>query len=91
MTVLIKITTGLDSELFNLFSDVDGFSLAFETGLPKSFLIEGYSSIFVPDNTSIVRVVASDSPAIYVDTPVNSIADFNFTSKIPQPPGPPLT
>lgn len=76
--------------MFNLFSDIDGYAIAFETAIPKSFLIEGYTSIIVPDGTKTVRVMGNGLSSSYIDTPVNSIEDFNFTSKIPPPPALPL-
>lgn len=90
MTVLIKLIAGLNSNLYNLFSDIDGYASAFETAISKSSIIEGYTSFLVPDGTNIIRVMEDGSSSNYIDTPVNSIEDFNFTSKIPSPPGLPL-
>ena len=57
MTVLITLTTaGADSGPFNLFSNLDGFTAAFETGVPKASLLAGYPSALVPDGTTIIRV-----------------------------------
>jgi len=90
MTVLIKLKTGINSELFNLFSDINGYASPFEIEIPKSSIIAGITSLLVPDNTTIIRVMAAGSSTIYVDTPVNSIDGFNFTSVIPPPPAFPL-
>jgi hypothetical protein len=61
MTVLITLTTaGSDSGPFNLYSDVDGFLSAFETGVAKVDLLAGYSSSLVPDPTTIIRVMSSN-------------------------------
>ena len=39
LTVLITLTTaGADTGNFNLYSDVDGYTAAFETGVAKSAL-----------------------------------------------------
>jgi len=57
MTVLITLTVaGTDSGPFNLYSNLDGYISAFETGLSRATLLAGYSSILVPDFTTIVRV-----------------------------------
>lgn len=61
MTVLITLTTaGSDSGPFNLYSDVDGFTSAFEVGVAKIDLLAGYSSSLVPDPTTIIRVMSSN-------------------------------
>lgn len=85
MTVLIKLLIGLNSETFNLFSNIDGYTLAFETAIPKTSLTSGYSSSLVPDGTTTIRIMEEGSSTSYVDIPVNSITGFNFTSKIPSP------
>ena len=57
MTVLLTLTiAGADSTVFDLYSNIDGFSTAFETSVPKASLLAGYSSTSVPDYTSTVRV-----------------------------------
>jgi hypothetical protein len=59
MTVLITLTiAGSDAGPFNLYSDVDGFTSAFETGVAKIDLLAGYSSSLVPDPTTIIRVMS---------------------------------
>ena len=61
MTVLITlITAGADSGPFNLYSDADGFTSAFETGVSKASLLSGYSSALVPDATTIIRVMSDN-------------------------------
>jgi len=62
MTVLITLTTaGSDSGPFNLYSDADGFTSAFETGVTKVDLLAGYSSALVPDPTTIIRVMSNNA------------------------------
>ena len=57
MTVFITLTTaGTDSGPFDLYSDIDLFTVPFETGVSKSALISGYSSSLVPDFTKAIRV-----------------------------------
>ena len=69
MTVFITLTTaGTDSGHFNLYSDLDGFVTPFEVGVSKMDLQAGYSSILVPDFTSVVRVKSTAQYCInYVD------------------------
>ena len=56
-TVLITLTTaGADTGPFDLYSDVDGYSVPFETGVSKASLVAGYTSVLVPDGATIVRV-----------------------------------
>ena len=61
MEAFIKLTTaGNNTGPFDLLSDVDGFTAAFETGVNKVNLLAGYTSTVVPDFTTIIRVT-SDS------------------------------
>lgn len=73
MTVLITLTTaGADTGPFNLYSDVDGFSSAFETGVSKTALELGYSSALAPDFTSVVRVMSIGLCSNFADLPVST-------------------
>lgn len=57
MTVLITLTTaGSDSGPFDLYSNLDGFTSAFESGVSKASLLAGYASALVPDYTTSVRI-----------------------------------
>lgn len=57
MTVLITLTTaGADSGPFDLYSNLDGYLSAFESGVSKAALEAGYASSSVPDYTNIIRV-----------------------------------
>jgi hypothetical protein len=68
MTVLITLTVaGADTGLFNLYSNLDGFVSAFETGVSKAALLAGYSSALVPDFTTTVRVLSTGDCANYID------------------------
>lgn len=74
-TVIVQLATaGSDTgPLFNLYSNVDGYSSAFETGVTKLDLLAGYTSYLVPDGTTIIRV-CSTGPDCFncVDIPVAS-------------------
>ena len=68
MTVLITLTTaGSDSGPFNLYSNIDGYVSAFETGVSKSALLAGYSSALVPDYTTTIRGISTGVCVNYVD------------------------
>jgi hypothetical protein len=68
MTVLITLTTaGTDSGPFDLYSNLDGYVSAFETGVSKSALLAGYSSALVPDYTTTIRVKSDGVCLNYVD------------------------
>jgi hypothetical protein len=69
MTVYITLTTaGIDSGPFNLYSNLDAFIVPFEVGVDKASLEAGYSSLLVPDFTTIVRVKSTAQFCInYVD------------------------
>ena len=50
MNVLITLTTaGADTGPFNLYSNVDSYTTAFETGISRAALIAGYTSSLAPD------------------------------------------
>ena len=72
MTVTITLTiAGSDTGPFNLYSDVDGYTSAFETGVSKAALLAGYTSTLVPNGTTIIRVMSnSEFCTNYIDIPV---------------------
>ena len=71
MTVLITLTTaGTDTGPFNLYSNVDGYVSAFETGVSKAALLAGYSSALVPNGTTIIRIKSTGTCVNYIDVSV---------------------
>jgi hypothetical protein len=57
MAVLITITSaGSSTGPFNLYSNTDGFTIPFETNIPKANLLSGYNSVLVPVGTTIVQI-----------------------------------
>lgn len=72
LTVLITLTSaGSDTGPFDLYSDVDGYIVPFESAVPKASLLAGYSSTVVPDGTTIIRVKSvSVLCTNYIDLPV---------------------
>jgi hypothetical protein len=73
MNILITLTNPGFSvgPTFSLFSNVDGFTNSFETGITKAALVAGYYTSIAPFGTTIVRV-KSLGPTCdnYVDLPV---------------------
>ena len=81
MTVFITLfTAGADSGPFNLYSDVDGYVTAFESGVPKASLVAGYSSALVPDYTTTVRVMSTGDCTNYIDIVLSSPTTTTTTS-----------
>ena len=71
MTVLITLTTaGTDTGPFNLYSNVDGYVSAFETGVSKAALVAGYSSALVPNGTATIRIKSTGTCVNYIDVTV---------------------
>ncbi len=60
MTVLITLTAaGADLDNFELYSDTDGYTVPFEVGITRAQLLAGYTSVLVPDLTTIIRVTST--------------------------------
>lgn len=73
MTVLITLTiAGTDTGPFNLYSNLDGYTSAFETGVSKASLLGGYSSALVPDGTTTIRVSSTGTCTNYIDLAVGT-------------------
>lgn len=81
MTVLITLTTaGADSGPFDLYSDLDGYVSAFESGVDKALLESGYASALVPDYTTTIRVKSNGVCTNYVDIVINSSTTTSSTT-----------
>lgn len=74
MTVLITLTlAGADTGPFNLYSDANGYLAPFETGVLKSALQAGYTSVLVPDGSTVIRVQSNSACTNYIDFPISGI------------------
>ena len=81
MTVLITLNiAGANTGPFDLYSDVDGYISAFETGVLKASLEAGYTSYVVPDDTTIIRVMSNGECTNYIDISVTLITTTTTTS-----------
>lgn len=74
MTVLITLTSaGADTGPFDLFSDVDGYTSAFELGISKLFLEYGFPCPNVPDGTTNIMIKSSgDLCTNFIIVPVST-------------------
>lgn len=71
MILIITLTTaGANTGPFDLYSDTDFYTSAFETGVSQIDLISGYTSNLVPNGTNNVRVKSIGSCTNYIDIPV---------------------
>lgn len=86
MTILILLTTaGADTGPFSLYSDVDGYTVPFETNVAKIDLITlpGYLSSLVPDDTTIIKVASiSDICTNYVLLTIPTISTTTTTTTV---------
>lgn len=73
MTVLITLSVaGSDTGPFNLYSNLDGYTSAFETNVPKASLVAGYSSALVPDYTTTIRLISLGTCKNFIDVVVST-------------------
>jgi hypothetical protein len=84
MTVYITLTTaGSDSGPFDLYSNLDGYTSAFESGVSKAALLAGYSSALVPDYTTTIRIKSNGVLCTnYVDINVALLPTTTTTTTI---------
>jgi len=69
--IITLASAGVDAGPFNLYSNTDSYVTAFETGISKASLLLGYTSVLVPDLTSVVRVKSTGTCTNYVDIGVD--------------------
>lgn len=70
MSVLITLTTaGTNTGPFNIYSNTDGYTTAFATGITRAQLLAGYLAITIPQYTSTVLVKSTGACArnLYLD------------------------
>ena len=86
MIVTITLTVaGSETGPFNLYSDVDGYTAAFETGVAKASLLAGYTSNLVPNGTTIIRVMSDNPPLCtnFIDIPIVPCTTTTTTTAAP--------
>ena len=80
MYVFITLTSaGVDAGPFNLYSNVDGFVSAFDTGVSKATLLAGYS-VIAPAGTTTVRIISTGVCTNYIDVVVGATTTTTSTS-----------
>jgi hypothetical protein len=73
MTVYIELTSaGADTGPFNLYSNVDLYTSAFEVGVSRLDLTNGYTSNVVPNETTSIRIKSSGNCINYIDIKVDT-------------------
>ena len=71
MTVLITLTTaGSSIGPFNLYTNIDGYVVAFETGVSKASLVAGYTSVLVPTGTTSIQVKSTGTCTNAITLPI---------------------
>jgi hypothetical protein len=82
MTVEIQLTEAqLGSTLFDLYSNIDGFTIPFETNIPVGSLTSPYQTSLVPDNTTIIRVQSVSTSCInFIDILLTTTTTTSSTS-----------
>lgn len=82
MTVFITLSVaGTDSGPFDLYSNLDGYTSAFESGIDKVDLVTGYASSLVPDYTTTIRVKSNGILCTnFVDLAVNPLTTTTTTT-----------
>jgi hypothetical protein len=81
MTVLITLTiAGSDTGPFSLFSNLDAYTSAFESGVSKASLLAGYPSALVPDYTTVVRLRSTGDCTNFIDIPLYTSPTTTSTS-----------
>ena len=82
-SVITLAAAGIDTGPFDLYSDVDSYAVAFETGVSKSSLLAGYYT-FVPVGATIIRVKSAS--ALCTNFVNMEIITTTTTSTTPPPP-----
>lgn len=82
MTVLITLTSvgGDVTGPFDLYSSVDGFSVAFETGVTLASLLAGYLCIIVPDGSTAIVAQERGSCSSAVFLPISGVTTTTTTT-----------
>lgn len=80
--VLITLTAaGSDTGPFDLYSNLDGYTVPFESAIPKLDLEAGYISYLVPDGAMNIRVQSTNVLCEnYVDLTINTTTTTTSTS-----------
>lgn len=73
-TITITLTiAGADTGPFDLYSNADGYTIPFQTGISKASLVAGYTSTMVPNSATIIRVKSNSSCTNYIDLTITGV------------------
>ena len=73
MIVTITLTlASVGTGPFDLYSDVDGYTVPFETGVSKTSLLTGYTTSLVPNGATVIRVKSIGICTNYIDLTIVS-------------------
>ena len=73
MTGAIQIgILGVNTGPFNLYSNVNGFTVPFAVDISRQELINGYATDQVPNTTSEIRIMSTGECTSYVDIYIGS-------------------
>jgi len=79
MTVTIQLSVaGANTTVFNLFSNIN-YSTPLVTGITKAQLLAGYSVLNVPNNATIIRVVATGACGTQVDLNIGQLPPLTYS------------
>jgi hypothetical protein len=68
MTGAVQIyTIGTALQTFYLYSDINGFTAPFASGVTRDELLIGYATDQIPNSTAVIRVMSVDVPGKYLD------------------------
>lgn len=84
MFITITLTTPVGSSVgpFDLFSNADSYVVPFDTNIPLSTLLSGYT-VELPVGATIVRVQSLGTCTNYIDLPVNCTTTTTTTTVAP--------
>lgn len=75
--LITLITAGEDTGPFNLYSNIDGYIIPFETLIDKASLETGYISTLVPESTTSIRILSING---LCSTFVDAVIDATTTT-----------
>lgn len=86
MIVFLQLTVaGSDTGPFDLYSNLDGYTIPFQVGIPKATLVAG-SYVNTPDYTSIIRVQSVGACVNYGDIVLINTTTTTTTTIVPEIP-----
>lgn len=81
MIVFIQLTTvGANAGPFNLFSDVDGYAVSFESAVSAATLIAGANYTVLPDTPTMIKVLSAGVCTNYKLLPIATTTTTSTTT-----------